>query len=145
MHSKLTFANCGLFFSSVNMTISQIPPIYHDDVIKLKLFPRHWPFMRGIHRSPVNSPHKGQWRRALMFSLIHALKKRLSKQSWGWWFETPSRSLWRYYNVYINVRAHAHGPNEVRPSTSTVLTTEGWILHQNFFRYQWFWNCKEYR
>ena len=26
--------------------------------------------MRGIHRSPVNSPHKGQWRGALMFSLI---------------------------------------------------------------------------
>ena len=24
----------------------------------------------GIHRFPVNSPHKGQWRRALMFSLI---------------------------------------------------------------------------
>ena len=27
------------------------------------------------------------------------LKKRLSKQSWGWWFETPSRPLWRHYNV----------------------------------------------
>ena len=25
---------------------------------------------RGIHRSPVNSPHKGQWRGASMFSLI---------------------------------------------------------------------------
>ena len=24
----------------------------------------------GIHRSPVNSPHKGQWRGALVFSLI---------------------------------------------------------------------------
>ena len=23
------------------------------------------------------------------------LNKRLSKQSWGWWFETPSFSLWR--------------------------------------------------
>ena len=23
------------------------------------------------------------------------LNKRLSKQSWGWWFETSSRSLWR--------------------------------------------------
>ena len=27
-------------------------------------------FVRGIHRSPVNSPHKGQWRGALMFPLI---------------------------------------------------------------------------
>ena len=28
--------------------------------------------VRGIHRSPANSPHKGQWREALMFSLICA-------------------------------------------------------------------------
>ena len=42
----------------------------HDDVIKWKHFPRYWPFVQGIHRSPVNSPHKGQWRGALMFSLI---------------------------------------------------------------------------
>ena len=27
-------------------------------------------FVRGIHRSPVNSPHKGQWRGTFMFSLI---------------------------------------------------------------------------
>ena len=44
----------------------------HDDVIKWKHFPRYWPFVRWIHWSPVNSPHKGQWRRALMFSLICA-------------------------------------------------------------------------
>ena len=42
----------------------------HDDVIKWKHFPRNWPFVRGIHRSLVNSPHKSQWRGALMFSLI---------------------------------------------------------------------------
>ena len=42
----------------------------HDDVIKWKHFPRHWPFVRGIHRSPVNSPHKGQWRGALIFTMI---------------------------------------------------------------------------
>ena len=43
----------------------------HDDVIKWKHFPRNWPFVRKIHRSPVNFPHKGQWRGALMFSLIY--------------------------------------------------------------------------
>ena len=32
--------------------------IIHDDVIKWKYFPRYWPFVWGIHRSPVNSPHK---------------------------------------------------------------------------------------
>ena len=44
----------------------------HDDVIKWKHFPRYWPFVRGIHRSAVNSLHKGQWRAALMLSLICA-------------------------------------------------------------------------
>ena len=43
---------------------------HHDDVIKWNHFSRHWPFVRGIHRSPVNSPHKGQWRGTFMFSLI---------------------------------------------------------------------------
>ena len=46
---------------------------------------------------PVISPHKGQWRGVLMFSLI-CPNKRLSKQPWGWWFETPSWSLWRQCN-----------------------------------------------
>ena len=40
--------------------------LYHDNVIKWKHFPRYWPFVRGIHLSPVNSPHKGQWRGALI-------------------------------------------------------------------------------
>ena len=65
----------------------------HDDVIKWKHFPRYWPFVRGIHRSPVNSPHKGQWRGALMFS------------SWGWWFETLSRPLWRQCNDLKSTRS----------------------------------------
>ena len=36
----------------------------------METFSRYWPFVRGNHRSPMNFPHKGQWRRALMFSLI---------------------------------------------------------------------------
>ena len=49
--------------------------MHHDHVIKWKTFPRDWPFVRGIHRWPVNSLHKGQWRGALMFSLIFTWKK----------------------------------------------------------------------
>ena len=44
----------------------------HDDVIKWKPFPRYWPFVQGIHRSPVNSPHNGQWCWALMVFFINA-------------------------------------------------------------------------
>ena len=64
----------------------------HDNVIKWKHFPCHWPFVRVIHRSPVNSPHKGQWRGALMFSLTCA---------WihGWVNNTEAGDL-------IRLRAH---------------------------------------
>ena len=43
---------------------------WHDDVMKWKHFPCSWPFVWGIHRSPVIFPHKGLWRGAMMFSLI---------------------------------------------------------------------------
>ena len=42
------------------------------DAIKWKYFLRYWPFVRVIHRSPVDSPHKGHWCWALMFSFICA-------------------------------------------------------------------------
>ena len=61
--------NVHLSFSLANHTNRQEDLTVHDDVIKWKHFPRYWPFVRGIHWSPVNSPHKGQWCRALMFSL----------------------------------------------------------------------------
>ena len=44
-----------------------------------------------------------RWRGALMFPLI-CPNKRWSKQSLGWWFETPSRSLWRHRNVLLYIR-----------------------------------------
>ena len=37
------------------------------------------------------------------------LNKQLSKQSWGWWFEMPSRSLWRHCNDLHNYRILQHG------------------------------------
>ena len=44
--------------------------IAHQWLHQMETFPSNWPFVRGIHRSPVNSPHKGHLRGALMFSLI---------------------------------------------------------------------------
>ena len=46
---------------------------FHD-VIKWKHFPRYWTFVRSIHRSPIDSPNKSQWRGAFVFSLIRAWK-----------------------------------------------------------------------
>ena len=42
-------------------------PWWHN---RMKTFPRYCPFVREIQWSPVNSPHKGPWRGALVFSLI---------------------------------------------------------------------------
>ena len=42
------------------------------------------------------------------------LNKRLSKQSWCWWFETLSRSLWRHCNAtnkteqWFNIKISSH-------------------------------------
>ena len=53
--------------------------------------------MSGIHQWPVDTPHQGQWRGALVF-FICAWKKRWSEQSGGRRFETPSLPFWRHCN-----------------------------------------------
>ena len=72
---KFTLVKSFVFLSFIFESTDRYKFFYmtlvtHDDIIKWKHFPRYWPFVRGIHRSPVNSPHKGQWRGAFMFSLI---------------------------------------------------------------------------
>ena len=52
----------------------------------------------GNSPATVNSLHRGQWRGNLMFFFDLRWNKRLSKQPWGWWFKTPSWSLWRQCN-----------------------------------------------
>ena len=41
---------------------------------EMETFSSYWPFVKGIHRLPVDSPHKGQWRRASISSLMCAWK-----------------------------------------------------------------------
>ena len=102
-HKDHTFTNHLITLPRTKIEMKYLHGIYvmciikkqsHDDVIKWKHFPRYWPFVRGIHRSPVNSPQRPVTRRFDVFFDLR-LNKRLNKQSWGWWFETPSRPLWR--------------------------------------------------
>ena len=60
-----------------------------------KNFPRYWPFVRGIDQLPVNSDHKGQWRGALMFSLICAWTT-------GWVYNRDTGDL-RRHSVHYDV------------------------------------------
>ena len=53
--------------------------------------------------SPVTGEFPAQRPVTQSFDVFLDLRliKRLSKQWWGWWFETPSRPLWRHSNVNI--------------------------------------------
>ena len=69
----------------------------NSGVIKWKHLPRYWPFVRWIHRPPLDSPHKGQWRGALMFSLIFAWTN-------GWAKSRDAGDLRRHpahYDVFV--------------------------------------------
>ena len=68
--------------------------VNHNGVIKRNHFPRYSLFVRGIHRSPVKSPHKGQWRGALMFSLICVWIN-------GWVNNREAGDLRRYHTHYV--------------------------------------------
>ena len=76
-----------------------------------------------------NSPVTGEFpaerpvTRGFYVFFVLRLDKRLSKQWWGWWYETVSRPLWRHSNVQIH-------PCGVSPIMIT-----SW--HGNNFRHLW--------
>ena len=86
-----------------------LPVCPHDDVIKWKHFPRYRPFLRGIHRWPVNSPLKSQWRGALMFSLICVWTNG--------WENNRDAGDWRRHRTHYDVIVT--GRNRVRSVSST--------------------------
>ena len=73
---------------------------------QLETFPLNWPFVRGIHRSPGEFPSQRPVTQSFDVFFDLPLNKRLSKQSWDWWFETPSRPLWRHCNVRHQYGSH---------------------------------------
>ena len=75
----------------------------YDDVTKWKHFPRYWPLMRGIHRSPVNPPHKGLQ--------AHIKENIKAPRHWPlWWnWRVNCRTKGQYEeNIFIWWRHHVH-------------------------------------
>ena len=77
------------------------------------------------------------------------LNKRLSKQSWGWWLETPSRPLWRHCNDSVpitgdfaqtrkeeGITAPHHWPFEGNPPVTGKLISE-WVSHEESVSTTW--------
>ena len=61
--SPAVVVNGGIVFVYVPLT-DHGTSMYRDsgitcDVMTFQRFPYYWPFVREIHRSPVDSPHKG--------------------------------------------------------------------------------------
>ena len=88
---------------------------WHDDVIKGKYFPRYRPFVRRIHRSSVNSPHKSQWLGGLIFFSICAWSYR--------WANNGDAGDFRHHHAHFSVavmvifdlvKAHISTPSRVR-------------------------------
>ena len=78
-----------------------------------------------------NSPVTGEFTsqrpitRSFGVSLICASNKRLSKQSWGWWFETPSRFLWRHCTILVQFCSIMRKSVASRGGTCQI----GWLRH----------------
>ena len=72
-------------------------------MIEWKQFLWYWPFVQGSHQSLVNSPHKGPWHRALMFSLICAWTN-----AWG---NNLISSDLRRHHIHYDVTVIKHQAN----------------------------------
>ena len=100
----------------------------HDEVIKWKHFPRLLAICAG--NSPVTGEFPAQRPVTRRFEVFFDLNKRLSKQWWCWWFETPSHPLWRHCNGschQMNANGcHWWGVNALSPTwchTMTLMVT----------------------
>ena len=69
----------------------------HDDVMTWKHYLHYWPFVRGIHWSPVDSPHKGSVMQSFHVSFDASLNKLLKKQLRDRWNEMS----WCSFDVTI--------------------------------------------
>ena len=115
----------------------------NDDVMQLKRFSCDCPFVRGIHRSPVDSPHKGTVTRG--FRDVHfgvSLNKLMNKQSSCLWIETPIGS----FDVVVmkmgnGIMGALHGPlfwfPILKSKSQQIIWSWGihtWIIWVNLWR-----------
>ena len=95
---------------------------HNGGVIKWKHFLRYWPSGRGIHRSSVNSPQKGQWHGALMFVFICAWTN-------GWVNNHDAGDL-RRHRVHYDVTIMVSDCFSARPSRTTDIRLDANFIKQ---------------
>ena len=102
-HTVYLMKYAHMFVIYVAVGILAVPVHSHDDVIKRKHCPRHWHFATEIQRSPMDSPNKGKWRRALMFSMMYARTNYWANSRYagdsrchGTHYDVPLMTWWIY-------------------------------------------------
>ena len=110
--------------------------IIHDDVIKWKHFPCYCAICAGNSPVPGEFPTQRPVRRSFDVFFDLRLNKRLSKQSWGRWFETLSRPLWRHRNdkyiLQVRIRHGYRGFYVKHPRQ--ISETQGTCFTEGFFQ-----------
>ena len=94
----------------VSLWITNIPLYHRLGVLsswwrhQMETFPRYWPFghLCVEFTGPVNFPTQRPVTRSCDVFFDLRPNKRLSKQWWGWWFETPSGPSWCHCNVILD-------------------------------------------
>ena len=125
--------------------------VFHDGVIKWKHFTRYWPFVRGIHRSPVHSLHKGQWHTALILScdqaalwMVFSVRLSVCPSVTPFWLCSHHRIIMKFSGVITKDqgKVHAKGQGQSSKVKVTEVTTQ-----LNRFRtvtavwiHIWWWN-----
>ena len=76
--------------------------------------------------SPVTGEFPAQRSVTLSFDVFVDLRlnKRLSKQSWGWWFEMSSHPLWHHCNVYWSWLLHWSSTTDPSGSFESTIPTK---------------------
>ena len=109
-----------------------------------------------VGNSPVTSEFPSERPVTQSFDVFFdlCLNKRLSKQSWGWWFQMPSHSLWHHrngyegYNYNLNLLQDKQIKNQFltlrtlmaywcRPASHRLMTTQRWITLLSYNLTEW--------
>ena len=112
---------------------------YHDDVIIMETFSSLLAICAGNSPAFGEFPAQRPVTRSFNVFFDLCLNKRLSKQSWSWWFETPSGSLWR-----CNAREGCHQTvidGTTLPVTSDPYKVTATYLFNDNDGVSWKWCC----
>ena len=85
--------------------------------------------------SPVTGEFPAQRRvtRSFDVSFDLLLNKRLSKQSWGWWFGTPLHPLWRHCNNFCCFSSPVKQHRVWKVLTPLFIIISVFTIHRKYF------------